>query len=297
MIDWPRIEISFSLADEDSLDCPDALREKVIQSRESYRANVAQNQCPAVRIHVEAEAALHSGLGTGTQLAMSVAHGLDYVYGHQHPIEQLAGFVGRGKRSALGVHGFQRGGFMVDGGKRQDDDLGALVANCAVSPDWRVLLITPPDVQGLSGSAEEVAFQELAEMPVEVSNSLCRLVLMEILPALQETDLPAFSQAIYEYGAQVGDYFAPIQGGRYADPRMRTLVDWLREHDIQGVGQSSWGPSIFAFCESAAQASYVKSLILQESHDEYCRMEIVHPLNSGAKFAPVGEDASVSPQA
>jgi len=296
MIGWPEIRVTFSPAEEDSIDCPSSLSEKVQESRDAYRQAVAQDQCSPVAIRVEAEANLHSGLGTGTQLAVSIAHGLDYLYGFQHPLDQLALFVGRGKRSALGVHGFQRGGFLVDGGKRREDELGTLVAQYPVSPDWRVLLITPPDTRGLSGPEEEQAFAELSAMPLEVSSSLCRLVLMEILPALQESDLHAFSRAIYEYGAMVGDYFAPVQGGRYADPRMRELVDWIRERGIEGVGQSSWGPTIFAFCESAELASHLKSEILLQEQYRSCRMEIVHPMNSGARLMPTNEISAIENQ-
>jgi len=293
MIGWPEINVTLSPADEDSVTCPESLREKVIASRDSYRDKVATSNNDPVSLIVEGEASLHSGLGTGTQLAIAVAHGLDYLYGHQHPLDQLATFVERGKRSALGVHGFQRGGFLVDGGKRQETDLGTLVAHHTVRPDWRILLITPPETQGLSGTAEEEAFAELAQMPFEVTSRLCYLVLMEILPALQESDFDAFSAAIYEYGASVGDYFAPIQGGRYADPQMRRLVDWLRERGVQGVGQSSWGPSIFAFCEGAAQASFLKSEILLQPDYQNCRMEIVHPLNNGARVVPTNEVTAV----
>ena len=294
MIDWPEINVTLSPAEEDSITCPDSLREKLIGSRDCYRDQVASSDLSPVALAVEADAALHSGLGTGTQLAMAVSHGLDYLYGHQHPLDQLATFVGRGKRSALGVHGFQRGGFLVDGGKRREEDLGTLVAHYPVSPDWRILLITPPETQGLSGNAEEQAFAELAEMPLEVTSRLCHLVLMEILPALQESDFSAFSSAIYEYGAAVGDYFAPIQGGRYADARMRTLVDWLRQHGVQGVGQSSWGPTIFAFCEGAAQASHLKSEILLQPEYQTCRMEIVQPLNTGARVVPTNEVSAIN---
>lgn len=284
MIDWPQIDVSFRLADEDSVDCPDAFHEKVIQSRDNYRDNVTDQKCPAVSIHVEADAALHSGLGTGTQLAMSIAQGLDTLYGYQHPLEQLASFVGRGKRSALGVHGFQCGGFLVDGGKRQPNDLGTLVAHHTMNSDWRILLITPPDSHGLSGTDEEAAFMELDPMPWEVTSHLCRLVLMELLPALQEADFPAFSHAIYEYGAKVGDYFAPIQGGRYADPRMAELVDWLMTRSVQGVGQSSWGPSLFAFCEHEAHAKRVELEILDRPEWSDCRVKTVSALNAGTKL-------------
>ena len=52
--------------------------------------------------------------------------------------------------------------------------------------------------------------------------------------------------AIGEIQRRVGDYFAPAQGGRYASPAVAAVVARLRARGVRGVGQSSWGPTVFA---------------------------------------------------
>ena len=75
---------------------------------------------------------------------------------------------------------------------------------------------------------------------------MCRLVLIELLPALAARDLNAFGEALYEFNARAGDAFAPAQGGRYSGPAVANCVARLRARGITGVGQSSWGPTVFA---------------------------------------------------
>src|SRR5256885_2047192 len=71
------------------------------------------------------------------------------------------GRVGRGKRSALGVHGFAQGGFLVEAGKRDADGVAPLTARADFPEDWRVVLVLPPWGQGLHGAAEGRALQGL----------------------------------------------------------------------------------------------------------------------------------------
>jgi predicted sugar kinase len=72
------------------------------------------------------------------------------------------------------------------------------------------------------------------------------LVLLGILPALAEHDLAAFGEALFDFNRRVGEAFAPIQGGAYASPAVEELVGYLRGAGVRGVGQSSWGPVVFA---------------------------------------------------
>ena len=67
---------------------------------------------------VERAPAEHTGLGVGTQLGLAIAKALAVASGEPElPSAELAMRVGRGERSAIGVHGFDRGGLLVDAGK------------------------------------------------------------------------------------------------------------------------------------------------------------------------------------
>jgi beta-RFAP synthase len=191
----------------------------------------------------------HVGLGTGTQLGLAVARAVSLAWGIRDlPVEDLARRIGRGRRSALGVHGFAQGGFVVDGGKRDPNRLAPLVARANFPDTWRVVLVLPPGQKGLHGPAEVQAFGRLADKNTNpgFTDRLCRLALLGMLPALAEQDLDAFGEAVFDFNTRVGEAFAPAQGGVFASPRVGEVVAFIRTQGIQGVGQSSWGPAVFA---------------------------------------------------
>lgn len=182
----------------------------------------------------------HFGLGVGTQLSLAVARALRPAM----PATELAQLTGRGGRSAVGVHGFDAGGFLVDGGKRDPAALAPLVGRAEFPSAWRVVLFTPPVPTNWHGDRERDAFAGLS--PSTADDALCRLVLLGMLPALADGDLAAFSGAVGEYNARAGEPFRSAQGGIYAAAAVAGLVGWLRSDGVEGAGQSSWGPTVFA---------------------------------------------------
>jgi beta-RFAP synthase len=207
---------------------------------------VQAGACPPQGLVVESAPREHAGLGVGTQLGLAVARLLADAAGCDLSAVELAQRVERGARSALGVHGFARGGFLVDGGKRPATQVAPLVARETFPEAWRIVLVLPDRIAGLHGSGEQAAFARLTCSLAE-TDALCRLVLLGMLPALVEADLPAFGEALYDFNARVGEVFAPVQGGRYCTPRVAELVRFIRRQGVaEGVGQSSWGPAVFA---------------------------------------------------
>src|SRR5262249_51581686 len=148
------------------------------------------------RITIERCPREHVGLGTGTQLAMAVARAL--VAALALPWDDaaawtLAKVLSRGARSAVGIHGFLHGGFLVEGGKAADSFavLSPLLARCDFPASWRIVLVIPSAIQGLHGQKELDAFAKLlsSKTAATTTDALCRLVLLGILPALHEGNL------------------------------------------------------------------------------------------------------------
>ena len=77
------------------------------------------------------------------------------------------------------------------------------------------------------------------------------LVLMALLPALADGDLAAFGRALTEIQEVTGRWFAPAQGGTFASGPSRAFVRQLAEWGAVGVGQSSWGPTVYGIVEGA----------------------------------------------
>jgi predicted sugar kinase len=78
-----------------------------------------------------------------------------------------------------------------------------------------------------------------------------------MLPALNEGDLTAFGEALYEFNVLAGEAFAAEQGGLYVNPCVAEAVHALRSLGVRGVGQSSWGPTVFALVADVDQAEFI----------------------------------------
>jgi beta-ribofuranosylaminobenzene 5'-phosphate synthase len=244
MIEEPGIRISVQSAENLSAEGP--MAERALGFARQFASTISSSL--RFKLKIEQGAALeHVGLGTGTQLGLAVGKALAMAMGLDDlDAVELARRVGRGKRSALGIHGFARGGFLVEGGKGPASTVAPLLAHQDFPQAWGVVLIVPRGEKGRHGLAEEIAFEKLSNGPTDI---LCRLVLLGMLPALVEIDLPSFGEALYEFNRRVGEMFRPIQGGVYAQPRSAAIMEWLRGQKVAGVGQSSWGPALFAIVE------------------------------------------------
>src|ERR1043166_4077470 len=175
-----------------------------------------------LRVVVEHGIREHVGLGSGTQLALAVGRAVAHIAGRQGYSEvDLACLVGRGRRSAVGIHGFAQGGFLVEGGKRTQAAVSPLIARVPVPEDWRGVLLIPHGLEGHHGTREADVCRALDQSreASQTTDALCRMVLLGMLPALAERDVDAFGEALYDFNRQVGEMFRPWQGDRYAHPR------------------------------------------------------------------------------
>ncbi|MDX2038629.1 MAG: beta-RFAP synthase [Isosphaeraceae bacterium] len=203
---------------------------------------------PPVCIEVLEAPREHVGLGSGTQLSLAAACLLlDSIAQPDLAADRLAELTARGRRSGVGLHGFLHGGLIVDGGRSSDSVAPPLLARYEFPSDWSVLVVIPEGPTGLHGVEERRAFRELPSVPTAVSDRLCRLVLLELLPALIERDLPLFGEALERIQRLVGETFAPAQGGVFANNAFDRIAAVLRDEGCVGIGQSSWGPALYGF--------------------------------------------------
>jgi len=219
------------------------------------------------RVQVQSAPEEHQGLGVGTQVNLAVARLLLGLSGVADPtLEQLATLSGRGRRSGIGLHGFQRGGLLVDGGHRAPGLIPPLVARMDFPPEWSILILRPSGPKGRHGLDESNAFADLPPFPERVTERLCRLVLLDILSAVAERDLKTFGAALSELQRHVGEAFSTAQGGVFASPEAESLIAELGRLGLVGAGQSSWGPSLYAFGDvSASQRREIADRIQAQS--------------------------------
>ena len=193
----------------------------------------------------------HSGLGSGTQLALAIAKALAKLSNIEASIQDLSLKMGRGKRTGVGTAIFDQGGFVVDGGKTIDNTTGKigklspLIFSRSVPEDWRFVVVIPDVKKGLANIKELVAFQEVPIMRSEDVGIICRLILMKLLPSLIENNIKNFGEALTKIQITVGKSFSSVQGGIFSSTIVEEGIEYLIKLGAYGAGQSSWGPTFY----------------------------------------------------
>ncbi len=294
MVDKPSVIVKVCPANQWSAQGP-AARRAMAWARKALAIFQPHSSC-AFHLEVIASPTPHTGLGTGTQLALAIAkairtacdlpdlrraadsnvpspppaqrnsggegrvRGGKFLSAARLTLPELALAMGRGRRSAIGSYGFQSGGLILETGHDATGNLGKLQQRISVPTDWRIILITPRAEHGCHGRLESEAFAQLGTMSQTTSNRLLELATCRILPAALRNDPATFDQAVYQYGLLAGECFTPVQGGPFASTATTRRVEALRHLGIHGVGQSSWGPTLFAFLRNDSPGALIAKL-------------------------------------
>ncbi|CAG9202133.1 Beta-ribofuranosylaminobenzene 5'-phosphate synthase [Paraburkholderia sabiae] len=213
---------------------------------------------PPVSIEVEQAARAHCGIGSGTQLALAVGTAYARLVGIAATTAELAQRLGRGARSGIGVLGFDHGGLIVDGGPGAASKITAtlppMLARQPFPDDWRIVLIDDTTREGLHGDEEKRGLAALPPFPQTLAADVCHQLLMRVLPGMAQGDFDAFAAGVSTIQQSIGEYFAPVQGGVYSSPAVAAAMQAIATNQTAGVGQSSWGPTGFAFVQSSRHA-------------------------------------------
>ncbi len=288
MIKSPRLVLTVE-PDEDFL-ATGPLASRAVSFAKKFASNAAaagviDEPLTGAHIRILSAPRAHTGLGSGTQLGMAVAAALAQLANRDDlPAAALANLAGRGARSAIGAHGFAGGGLIVEGGKKHPDDLSPLLMRLNFPDPWRIVLICPKRLEGVAGEREIGAFAKMLPFPREVTAEMCRLVLLGLAPACVEHDLRTFGQSLYDLEQVVGRCFKSVQGGQYASPYLGDIVSFIREQGVAGVGQSSWGPTLYAITGSESDASQLKAAIQKRFELDDDEVQITAADNSGAQI-------------
>jgi beta-RFAP synthase len=254
-----------------------------VQRAAQHWCDFYKTELPKTHLSIASAPRQHVGLGVGTQLSLAVAAALHGGIGQSLPGPvELARSVQRATRSAIGVYGFLEGGLIVERGKLPDESLSPLDCRLELPSEWRFLLATPLRHEGLSGAAEAETFGRLPPVPLETTHQLIDELQLSLVPAAAQGDLRAFSASLHRYGRQAGMCFAAVQGGPYFGPAVTRLVEQLRAMGVEGVGQTSWGPTVFALLPTQSDAEKIAGQLAADIA-EPLDLTITPPANHGAQ--------------
>ena len=275
-IDRPGFRITAEYAHETSIECPKNIAQRAGEVLELLRGNCNVGHAKVV---IEESIPSHVGLGSSTQFYLGIAKAVCKLYNIDLSAQEMAFIVGRGGTSGIGVAAFFHGGFIVDGGHKFPQEKSSFLPSSASKgvrsapviarydfPDWDIL-ITTPRCKHISGDEEVKLFQSLCPISLKDVQALSHIILIKLLPALIQRDLEYFGQAV--------DQIQNIGWKKVEIEKQDTIVSqtmkFLRENGGQGVGMSSWGPTIFCFGENLKDLKEsTKAFLLKNNPDGIC---------------------------
>jgi len=235
----------------------------------------------------------HSGFGSTTQLCLAVGRAVTKAHGLDVPLLELVKALRR--TSTGGLYPFQFGGFVVAGGfkvkpgervwLRDEPLIPPLIFRSHFPEGWRFVLVRPlvapksPDKE-----KEEEAFSALRarEAPAELIHKGYFILAAKLLPALLERNAEAFGKALTELQVTVGRIYQPVQEQIF-NPASQWLIPILNRSGALGIGQSSWGPTVYAFTDSPEAAQKIAEKIEGETRGS-AEVTLVGADNLGARI-------------
>lgn len=205
---------------------------------------------------------LHQGLGLGSQLALSVSKLVSSLNNINLSSYELAEIIHRGGTSGIGVHSFDNGGLIIDGGHKKSIKQDYLPSSASkVSPppliarydfpkDWDIILVTPKISEGASGKKEVDIFQSYTPINIDDVQKICHLTLMKLMPSIVEKDLDCFGDAVNKIQL-LG--FKKIERN-LQDNKINELLVNMENMDIPCVGMSSFGPTCFGIVDTNSKS-------------------------------------------
>ncbi|MEM1646578.1 MAG: hypothetical protein QXL96_12140 [Ignisphaera sp.] len=248
-----------------------------------------------VSISVDQAISRHIGLGSTTQISLSIAYAIAKHLNLGYTIRELAVLLGRGMDSGIGIAAFEYGGFVVDSGRRvvsgrvekpkSIEDLPKIIFRSPLPIDWYFIVVVPRGIKGLDEKQERKAMDIPHQLPKELQYELYKLLLLNIIPSVLSKDVELFGKAITKLQLIVGTYFSKYQGGIFCCRESEEIVKTLQEHGAYGVGQSSWGPTVYGLVKSRVKALKILRKVTDKA-DKLgleCDYYVVRARNKGAK--------------
>lgn len=247
---------------------------------------------PGAEVKIEKSPKGHVGLGSGTQLALSIFTAVAKSYGSEPNIRQVAPKLGRGGRSGVGVAAFETGGFLIDSGHSSKSFTRCLpkegkwevpeILALHYLPETRRFIIAIPEAQKIYGKEEEKKIQETVfNASSSIAEEISSALIDKVLPGAAEEDFEEFSNGIEIVNRLNGSWFSELQGGIYRD-KSQKIIELFRKSEIKSTGQSSWGPAVYGITKESKVDYIMKNLDLDNAD-----ILVAKPRNEGAKVREI----------
>lgn len=242
-LDTPRVVVEASSGQGCGCRRSDAL--------DAYARIVSFYGCSA-RVRVVEEIPEHVGLGSTTTLFLSIARAVHELCRPGEPFDASSWAVrlGRSTVSGLGLYSFLYGGLLFDAGFTPGKNRPPPLLFRAEPPGWMKLVVALPRrpvarIRELKRREDEI-LSSMPPMDPAVADKLSRMLLMGILGNIADGNWSLAGQYITEFNRSLGDYWKGPQEAVYCCEESERLIDFFESKGAIFVGQSSWGPTVYA---------------------------------------------------
>ncbi len=277
----PSLKMEVSAVDEEVKEKENP--KEVVPVLERIRSRIEPGLRGNYRVRILKPLPPHVGLGSQTQLSLSVAKALSVLENRSYSVVELAKLVGRGGTSGIGTAAFDKGGFILDGGhvfrkgeaeskiekgmRNKETKTSFLPSSASRVPpppilfqhalpeNWFFVLAIPEVKRGAHGPEEVEIFKRYCPIESEEVEKICRIMLMRTLPAVLEKDIDAFAASLTML-QKVG--FKKIEVELQQDI-IKELFNFFKVHAL-GYGMSSFGPATYAIIEGEKRAKELAAL-------------------------------------
>ena len=221
----------------------------------------------------------HIGLGSGTQLILSIEEALSKFY----RFKQSINIFKRNYRSGVGVNSYKNGGFIVDAPKNNLQS-NEIIFKTSFPKEWKIILIFDSKAKGLHGSSENKFFS--TDTTISLRKKLSDLTLNEIIPSIIYKDFDIFARSLTQFQELNSLFYSSIQKSSYLSHDIAKVIKKISMNFNIAAGQSSWGPTSYMLIDPKNEHYEIIS-ILDNAISMYNNLsyEIVSAKNNGRKLS------------
>ena len=217
----------------------------------------------------------HIGLGSGTQLVLSIEEALSRFY----RLKQNINIFKRNYRSGVGVNSYKNGGFIVDSPKNNLQS-SEIIFKTSFPKEWKIILIFDSKAKGLHGNSENKFFS--SDTVLSLRKKLSDLTLNEIIPSIIYKDFDIFARGLTQFQELNSLFYSSIQKSSYLSHDIAKVIKKISMKFNIAAGQSSWGPTSYMVIDPKSEHYEIIS-ILDNAISMYNNLsyEIVSAKNKG----------------
>ncbi len=255
-IENPRLTVNVRECNSLAITCETDYTKSLVKDVINYLG--LSNVCVEVTGYVKH----HVGLGSTTRIVLATLVGLSTLKRFEIDAVEAAYKLGRGKVSSVGIYTFMYGNLVIDSGLKLESNEVRHAKPLTIIPipkDWYVVIAVPEDIKGPSEDEERKIMSNVKEF---MDQNLLYRYILRLMSAAIHRDFKLFTDSLHNIQLLTGKYFSEYQGGIFCCDISQELADIMMRLGLRGIGQSSWGPTIYGFTNSYLKAIEARNTLL-----------------------------------